>query len=208
MNKHHARSRTSSLQRHDMPMLRYYKGDILPYYRAALPRSKTPVCFLKPLTRKNYLTSFAFAFAFVFAMPSLPINLLFLAFVSSSSFELKFTLQLPPHLPPLFLSPLTLLRYGSAAQTLSLSSLIVSPLSLPFTPFIVSLPALMRFFLLCPRSPSPFFFPASFLSCSAPSLAEKSFHLRQPSKSMRACMQPHSMTLRSSQTKLTGCDGC
>lgn len=36
---------------------------------------------------------------------------------------------------------------------------------------------------------------------------EKSFHLRQPSKSMRACMQPHSMTLRSSQTKLTGCWG-
>lgn len=33
---------------------------------------------------------------------------------------------------------------------------------------------------------------------------EKSFHLRQPSKSMRACMQPHSLTLRSSQTKLTG----
>jgi hypothetical protein len=34
--------------------------------------------------------------------------------------------------------------------------------------------------------------------------AEKSFHLRQPSKSIRACMQPHSTTLRSSQTKLTG----
>ena len=33
---------------------------------------------------------------------------------------------------------------------------------------------------------------------------ERSFHLRQPSKSIRACMQPHSMTLRSSQTKLTG----
>ena len=34
---------------------------------------------------------------------------------------------------------------------------------------------------------------------------EKSFHFRQPSKSMRACMQPHSITFRSSQTKLTGC---
>ena len=34
--------------------------------------------------------------------------------------------------------------------------------------------------------------------------AAKSFHLRQPSKSMRACMHPHSLTLRSSQTKLTG----
>ena len=33
----------------------------------------------------------------------------------------------------------------------------------------------------------------------------KSFHFRHPSKSMRACMQPHSLTLRSSQTKLTGC---
>lgn len=32
----------------------------------------------------------------------------------------------------------------------------------------------------------------------------KSFQRRQPSKSMRACMQPHSLTLRSSQTKLTG----
>lgn len=33
---------------------------------------------------------------------------------------------------------------------------------------------------------------------------EKSFHLRQPSKSISACIQPHSMTLRSSQTKFTG----
>ena len=33
----------------------------------------------------------------------------------------------------------------------------------------------------------------------------KSFHLRHPSKSISACMQPHSLTLRSSQTKLTGC---
>ena len=31
-----------------------------------------------------------------------------------------------------------------------------------------------------------------------------SFHLRQPSKSIRACMQPHSMTFRSSQRKATG----
>lgn len=35
-------------------------------------------------------------------------------------------------------------------------------------------------------------------------VCEKSFHFRQPSKSMRACMQPHSITFRSSQTKLTG----
>lgn len=33
---------------------------------------------------------------------------------------------------------------------------------------------------------------------------EMSRHLRQPSKSMRACMHPHSITLRSSQTKFTG----
>ena len=62
-NKHHACSTASSLQRRDMPMLRYYKGDDLPYYRAALseylPRLETPVCFLKHLTRKNYHTSFA-----------------------------------------------------------------------------------------------------------------------------------------------------
>lgn len=32
-----------------------------------------------------------------------------------------------------------------------------------------------------------------------------SFHLRQPSKSISACMQPHSLTLRSNHTKLTGC---
>lgn len=37
-----------------------------------------------------------------------------------------------------------------------------------------------------------------------PLLWERSFHLRQPSKSIRACMQPHSMTFRSSQRKLTG----
>lgn len=36
----------------------------------------------------------------------------------------------------------------------------------------------------------------------------KSFHLRQPSKSMRACMQPHSLTLRSSHTKFTGWNMC
>lgn len=29
-------------------------------------------------------------------------------------------------------------------------------------------------------------------------------HLRQPSKSIRACIQPHSVTFCSSQTKLTG----
>lgn len=35
-------------------------------------------------------------------------------------------------------------------------------------------------------------------------LAEKSFHFRHPSKSIKACMQPHSLTFRSSQTKFTG----
>jgi hypothetical protein len=43
----------------------------------------------------------------------------------------------------------------------------------------------------------------AFFSFTALS-ASKFFHLRQPSKSMRACMQPHSLTLRSSHTKLTG----
>lgn len=33
---------------------------------------------------------------------------------------------------------------------------------------------------------------------------EKSFHFLQPSKSISACIQPHSMTFLSSQTKLTG----
>ena len=45
------------------------------------------------------------------------------------------------------------------------------------------------------------FFDALFAS----SWAARPFHLRQPSKSIRACMQPHSVTLRSIQTKLTGC---
>lgn len=47
-----------------------------------------------------------------------------------------------------------------------------------------------------------FFFDLAFGSifmatslCSAS--LEKSFHFRQPSKSIRACMQPHSMTFRS-----------
>jgi hypothetical protein len=40
----------------------------------------------------------------------------------------------------------------------------------------------------------------------SPGVWEKSFHFLQPSKSISACMQPHSMTLRSSQTKLTGYD--
>lgn len=46
---------------------------------------------------------------------------------------------------------------------------------------------------------------AAFLSAAAECLAWlKSFHLRQPSKSMRACMQPHSITLRVSHSKFTG----
>ena len=39
---------------------------------------------------------------------------------------------------------------------------------------------------------------------AAAGVCEKSLHLRQPSKSISACMQPHSITLRSSQTKFTG----
>ena len=45
----------------------------------------------------------------------------------------------------------------------------------------------------------------ALLSLALSESFEKSFHFRQPSKSMRACMQPHSLTLRSSQTKFTGC---
>lgn len=50
---------------------------------------------------------------------------------------------------------------------------------------------------------------AEDLLCSLPEDAvvfelEKSFHLRQPSKSISACMQPHSVTLRESQSKFTG----
>lgn len=39
---------------------------------------------------------------------------------------------------------------------------------------------------------------------SSTTTGAKSFHFLQPSKSMSACMQPHSMTFRSSQTKFTG----
>lgn len=46
--------------------------------------------------------------------------------------------------------------------------------------------------------------PTTLVLASLACASEKSFHLRQPSKSMRACMQPHSMTFLSSQTKLTG----
>lgn len=45
----------------------------------------------------------------------------------------------------------------------------------------------------------------ALLSLALSESLEKSFHFRQPSKSMRACMHPHSLTLRSSQTKFTGC---
>jgi hypothetical protein len=33
------------------------------------------------------------------------------------------------------------------------------------------------------------------------------FHFLQPSKSIKACIHPHSVTLRSIHTKLTGCGG-
>ena len=46
--------------------------------------------------------------------------------------------------------------------------------------------------------------PMAFLSASAGFVWLKSFHLRQPSKSMSACMQPHSITLRVSHSKFTG----
>lgn len=48
------------------------------------------------------------------------------------------------------------------------------------------------------------FAPMAFLSASAGFVWLKSFHLRQPSKSMSACMQPHSITLRVSHSKFTG----
>ncbi|RUS25390.1 hypothetical protein BC938DRAFT_472241 [Jimgerdemannia flammicorona] len=43
---------------------------------------------------------------------------------------------------------------------------------------------------------------ASFLGLVVESSAR--FHLRQPSKSIKACMQPHSMILRSNHSRLTG----
>ncbi len=46
----------------------------------------------------------------------------------------------------------------------------------------------------------------AWLPASLSRACEKSFHFRQPSKSMRACMQPHSMTFLESQSKLTGWD--
>lgn len=46
--------------------------------------------------------------------------------------------------------------------------------------------------------------PRAFLSASAGFVWLKSFHLRHPSKSMSACMQPHSITLRVSHSKFTG----
>lgn len=46
---------------------------------------------------------------------------------------------------------------------------------------------------------------ACFLAASVFSFcSEIVFHCLHPAKSMRACIQPHSITLRSSQTKLTG----
>ena len=54
--------------------------------------------------------------------------------------------------------------------------------------------------------PEPFLFDAdgagTFLDEGSEDI---SFHLRHPSKSMRACMQPHSITLRESQSNETGC---
>lgn len=48
-------------------------------------------------------------------------------------------------------------------------------------------------------------FAAAFLAASSSSaFCEKCFHFLQPSKSISACMQPHSMTFLSNQTKFTG----
>ena len=44
------------------------------------------------------------------------------------------------------------------------------------------------------------------LAVSSCVLCEYSFHFRQPSKSIRACMQPHSFTFRCNHSKLTGCE--
>lgn len=48
------------------------------------------------------------------------------------------------------------------------------------------------------------FVAAAFFPLSSSVDWEKSFHFRQPSKSMSACMQPHSMTFCSSHGKFTG----
>ena len=46
----------------------------------------------------------------------------------------------------------------------------------------------------------------AFLAASVSSpLWDRSFHFLQPSKSMRACIQPHSMTLRWNQVNIRGC---
>ena len=50
----------------------------------------------------------------------------------------------------------------------------------------------------------PLGLPVAWPPASLSRACEKSFHFRQPSKSMRACMQPHAMTFLESQPKLTG----
>lgn len=52
--------------------------------------------------------------------------------------------------------------------------------------------------------PGPMLFRSLVPGLAGALLAAKSFHVRQPSKSMRACMQPHSITLRSNQGNETG----
>ena len=52
--------------------------------------------------------------------------------------------------------------------------------------------------------PEGAFPPLRLLALSLRWDCETSRHLRQPSKSINACMQPHSITFRSSQTKFTG----
>ena len=84
----------------------YYEADMLICCR--MPRSKTRVCFLKALTRKNYLTSFALRLC----LPRQSIYF-FLAFILSSSFKLVYTplppssssFSVPPHLISAWLHP-------------------------------------------------------------------------------------------------------
>src|SRR5450432_2955566 len=62
------------------------------------------------------------------------------------------------------------------------------------------LPKLILFFLFL-------LFPGAgtfLLDSLSGEFCEISFHLRHPSKSISACIQPHSITFRSNQTKFTG----
>lgn len=85
------------------------------------------------------------------------------------------------------------INYPTATPSFSANRLVLPPAILPKL-------ALLAFFFFA----AALLFASFSLSADLSGCWEKSFHLRQPSKSISACMQPHSITLRSSQTKLTG----